>query len=133
ERWQAPKSWRLDYSPVALPNLDEAHLNENNGLGVPAGIWPVVAIPYLNGQKLHRYARLEHGAKVDWSGDGTFSADDSADINNITYDTFNCQRLLNLATNPGDMLKGWSDWTTIIYNFRNSVAFDSTIDECNGP
>ena len=132
-KWHAPKAWRLDYSPIALPTLVEQHLNENNGLGAPAGVWPIVTIPYMDNYFTRRQARLEPGAKVDWSGDGAFQSDIEGDINIVDFGYVDCSNDTDYTLSPRDTLRGYADWQHIAYNLRNSFYFDSVDVRCPQP
>jgi hypothetical protein len=132
-KWQAPGSWRLDYSRAGLPALNEAALHEPSGLMVPSGVFPVVTVPYTDAQKVVRQARLEPGAKVDWSGDGTIGTFVAADINLLTYGKVSCgDGAVDSTVSADQVLVGSSDWSRIKYNFRNSPAWQGVLARC-GP
>ncbi len=130
--WQYPESgysqhWRLDYSHLALPTLDEAHLNENNGLGAPAGMFAGVMVPFGGGDPpFITYASMQGGNAVDWDADGNSNnADTPVDIN----------YLFSSYQNPsaGEMLVGHADWPNLSYamfgqDFADGVHNSTTED-----
>jgi hypothetical protein len=112
--WQSPGSWRLDYSPIALPTLVESNLNETTGLNPPAGAYPIIPMPFTDSTGRTRFARLEPGVAVDWTGDGDSTRTAvSVDIN-LVGDT---------SKTPNDTLAGYADWSNLQYNFRNSPEY----------
>src|SRR6185436_1981656 len=131
-KWHAPKAWRLDYSRAALPRLIEDHLNENVGLGVPANVWPIVTIPYLDNGLQIRQARLEPGVKVDWSGDGAIQPDVTGDINILNFGQTDCAGIDDWHSSPNDTMNSHADWPVLQYNFRNSPAFLTAFNKCGG-
>ncbi len=132
-RWQAPNSWRLDYSPYELPLLDEEHLNESQGLGVPAGVWPkIVSVPYLNSQLKLSQAKFAPGEAVDWSGDSTINPGSNvmAHLRDVGYGLTHCDGTIDMTLSPPDALYGWADWSNLKYNFRDSPDWRNTGYRC---
>lgn len=124
--WQVPPpgsgvggGWRLDYSIARLPDLDESDLDESNGLGVPAGLWPIVAVPFTDGTPgIVDYARLEAGTPVDWDLDGLATSHSVAmDVNLLPSSS---------PPSPGEQLTGFNDWSNLVYDFRRSGSFTLT-------
>jgi hypothetical protein len=116
--WTAPGSWRLDYSRAQLPTLNENNLNENVGLGAPAGVWPAVNVAFTDSTGFPNYALLAPGAPVDWTGDrpnGPYLANRQADLNLIGENPG--------VTNAGQTLVGRDDWGTLVVNFRTSANY----------
>jgi hypothetical protein len=112
--WQSPGSWRLDYSPVALPTLVESNLSETTGLNPPPGAYPVIPMPFTDSAGRARLGRLAPGVAVDWTGDGDSTrAAVSVDINRVGDST----------RTPNDTLTGYADWSNLKYNFRNSAEY----------
>ncbi len=130
--WQIPTTgynahWRLDYSHLALPTLDEAHLNENNGLGAPAGMFIGVMVPFGGGDPpFITYASLQGGTAVDWNADGNSNnADTPVDINYMFPSYQN--------PSAGDVLTGHADWSNLSYamfgeDFADGVHNSTTED-----
>lgn len=111
--WQWPGTWRLDYSRWALPALNENNLNENAGLGAPAGVWPVTDMPFSDSTRFTWYAQLKPGAKADWTGDSNYLANRQVDIN-LLGDT---------TATPGQTLTSYQDWRNLVVNFRHSPEY----------
>ncbi|WP_214317863.1 DUF11 domain-containing protein [Nonomuraea sediminis] len=112
----------LDYSSAVrgtdLPRLDEAHLNENNGVrGTPN---PARNTVYgVNGKV--RVAPATNGA-LDWNEKNGIESDIPADINYIESikpaDKYGCA-----ATSPNQPLDGFDDWANLQYNPRLNGTF----------
>ena len=120
--WQSPGSWRLTYSPVALPTLVESSLNETIGLNPPVGAYPIAPMPFTDANGRPRLARLAPGVAVDWTGDGD-STKTSVNVDiNLVGDT---------AKTPNGTLTGYADWSNLQYNFRNSTEYINPVP--NGP
>jgi hypothetical protein len=123
--WQTPhnawktQSWQPNYSPVALPTMIEASLNETVGLNPPAGIYKYIPVPYTDSLLNIRYARLKPGAKADWNWNGTYGTSVNADIN----------RLGDTTRTPNETLTGYADWPNLQYNFRNSPDFKPWVSD----
>lgn len=133
-KWQAPNSWRLDFSRAQFSTLNETALDEYTGLGVPSGFTPIVTVPYNDASKRLRQARLESGAGVDWSGDGIITAATVvADINIPKYGRQGCDGTVNTTVTPGEILRGQTDWSNLKYNFRNSPAWNVVGTRCSPP
>ncbi len=110
-----PGTWRLGYSEAQLPDLNETHLDELNGLNPPAGVFPVVKIPYRSFDGSIGLALLKENTSVDWNGDGIVIGDspDTVDVNYL-YPASN-------VPSRGETLHGYADWSNLQYNFRNSI------------
>ncbi|GEB55440.1 DUF11 domain-containing protein [Streptomyces gardneri] len=114
----AAKRTALGTTPATV--LDEASLNENNGVhGTPAD--PARNTVYGIGGKL-RVAPATNGP-IDWNGtNGNTEANVPADINYISSigpaDQFGCS-----ATSPGQTHDGFDDWAHIQYNPRLNTTF----------
>jgi len=75
--------WRLDYSDETFSNLDQAHLDENMGIGASdahANHFIVIA-PYLDGTNLLRSMRVPEVGPVDWNGDTNLEMDVARNLN----------------------------------------------------
>ncbi|MET8452677.1 hypothetical protein [Streptomyces sp. NPDC005209] len=109
----AAKGTALGTTPTTL--LDEAHLNENNGVyGNPV---PDRNTVYGVGGKL-RVAPATNGP-IDWNGvNGDKEADAAADLNRITSIKPGCE-----LDSPDEKLHGYDDWAHIQYNPRLNVRF----------
>ena len=125
--WQSPNpafapSWRLDYSRVQLPTLNESALTETDGLGGAPGSLPSTHVLFRasNGRLL--FALTSGPESIDWSGDGMFSnmPDVAADLNRI---------LLSKPPSPGESLTGFNDWPSLVYNFKLSPSFSDGVHE----
>ncbi|GEM_PF-2008450 len=123
--WQFPKkdgslsglTWKLDYSPAALPTLLENSLNEAAGLGPQLVDYPdPIFVPFSGPGGVVRIGILYPTAAIDWDGNGDSSglATMPVDINNLGSPP---------SPSPGDTLEGFADWKNLKYNFRNSLDF----------
>ena len=117
--WQNPfkwtNNWRLDYSRVALPSLDESNLDESVGLAPPKKAYPVIAVPFRDSVGNLHWARLKPATTVDWTGDGdSTSTGVNVDINHLNP---------GFPASPEQKLIGYQDWSNLSYNFRNSPGF----------
>ncbi|MBI1808216.1 MAG: T9SS type A sorting domain-containing protein, partial [Ignavibacteria bacterium] len=124
--WQAPQfatqyggiGWTLNFSPAALPTLDENNLYEYLGLNPPPGVFPRMIVPYSRGN-LMRAGILSPGVAIDWDGNG-----DSSRISPVSVDlNFFNQADTSNKPSPGEFLVGHADWPNLVYNFRNSPTF----------
>jgi hypothetical protein len=116
--------WRLDYSGKAksgtdanhfLANLDEDHLNENDGaLDAAGGHYPdpITIVYYSNG--VARTASVAGG--IDWSGNGGSL---QGNISPTDLNTFPGLTGCNVAgSDPTTVLAGYNEWSHLGYNFR---------------
>jgi hypothetical protein len=115
--WQTPfkwtNNWRLNYSTTALPTLTETNLSEPVGLAPPVGAYLVFSVPFRDSVGNIHWARLKPATAVDWTGNGDSTrVGANVDINR-----------LNGPASPGQTLTGYVDWSSLIYNFRNSPGF----------
>jgi len=115
--WQTPGSRRLNYSPVALPTLNESSLDERVGLNPPRGAYPIISVPYTDLMRVIQQARLQPATSVDWTGNGPI---DSPSIPPVDI---NLVGELPAVTNPGQTLNGYADWPNLVFNFRDSPDF----------
>jgi hypothetical protein len=131
--WQLPQTseyygglgWALNYSPVALPTLNENNLKESIGLNPQPGDFPLVIVPYNSNANLKSTGLLYPGVAIDWDGNGdsTGNALVPVDINYVDEDPPN-------VPSPGDVLSGYADWPNLKYNFRGSSEFrDPTVSQ----
>jgi hypothetical protein len=129
--WQLPKNtayygglgWTLNYSPVALPPLDEKSLKDSIGLNPAPGDFPGVLVPFNGIGDVKRTGLLYPGVAIDWdsNGDSSGHAVVTIDVNYLDEDP------PNLPT-PGEVLYGYADWPNLKYNFRSSPDYrDPTI------
>ena len=120
--WQYPRdylrpgSWGLVYSPVALPALNKAHLNEAVGLNPQPGDYPVVIVPYSRSETEYGYATLAPGVAVNWDGEGDSSgyANSYVDIN-----------WFEGKQGDGTVLQGYADWPNLRYSVRTLFTLES--------
>ena len=112
----------MDFTSVArgtaLASLNESGgLNENAGIGGPSGRLTIYGV---NG---NRRTAQANAATFDWNEVGGLTNNATADINFIA--TF--QPASNLGgcstPSPSENLRGFDDWSNIVYNFRNSPLF----------
>jgi hypothetical protein len=130
-KWQAPGAWRLDYSHAPLAILTEQVLDEDAGLGAPAGAYPVITMPYTDSLHVLRQARLETGVGVDWNGNGSIETRFvGADVNVLGYGRIGCDNVVDLDLTPDDVLAPYSDWANLKYNFRKSESFPNPLPVC---
>lgn len=113
-----PAANRLDYSPTALPTLDESSLNEN--LGVQDGTDNTLLRCPGGAQ-----SQVPASGPVDWNCNGTLQASVSADINGAA----------------GTVLTGFNDWPQVVASLpfqttgdfqdgvHNQVVLDPELDE----
>ena len=124
--WQMPKaayagSWRLDYSRVALPDLDEALLFEQDGLAGAPGSLPGVAIPFRATDGMLSLGVSNGPEPMDWDNSGMFELLPTASDLNRFY--------LSDDPSPGELLTGHDDWANLVYNFRLSPSFGEGVHE----
>ncbi len=107
-------SRRLDYSRHELPELDETMLSEP--LGVQGNfddfvVWGINAFPFR---------RLEKAdLPIDWDNDGSATG-------NPTTANINLVPEINLCRSQAlESLKGHDDWNNLVFNFRDSLSFNS--------
>lgn len=104
----------LDYSRVQLPDLDEARLNENAGIGAE-----------VTGQMLFTvYSNAANATvlsagflPIDWNGNGNASdVNVQANINNFPE--------WGWESPANETLTGYNDWGNLVYNFRHLKNFE---------
>ncbi len=100
----------LDYSRQALPNMDESHLNEADGLGTLGGVLTLFSGTADGYDHLTPLA----GA-IDWNLNGTIEADIASDANFTGTN--------RKSASPGQLLRSFNDWDNLIYNFRGSPDY----------
>ncbi|MBZ0172627.1 MAG: hypothetical protein K8E66_09635 [Phycisphaerales bacterium] len=124
--WQVPSeayssSWRLDYSRVDLPDLDEFFLFEDAGLGGAAGALPGVTIPFRAGDDSFQLAVSNGPEPMDWDHSGSIDfLPVVADLNHHS---------LSDPPSPGEVLTGHDDWANLVSNFRLSPSFADGVHE----
>lgn len=106
----------LDYSRTELKPLNEAALNEMNGLGVGnvsagSGEWLFTG----HYDPVRNATVLSLLAPIDWDGDHYYNASVRANVNNCPDD--------NYHSNPDQLLTGYNDWENVILPFQNSKNF----------
>ncbi|TLY30809.1 MAG: T9SS type A sorting domain-containing protein [Ignavibacteria bacterium] len=124
--WQAPQfgqpygglGWTLNYSPVALPSLNENNLNESVGLNPQPGDFPTVIVPFNSTGNVTRVGILNPGTAIDWDGNGDSAGNALAPLD-LDYLNQNPPE----APSPGDVLVSYPDWPNLKYNFRGSSKF----------
>jgi hypothetical protein len=124
--WQVPlnlfgeSGWRLGYSEWRLPDLDEHNLIERDGLNPGNLRVPTATVPYQRASAPPSnigLAKLQaRNVPVDWDGNG----DSSGNANR--WMTLN-QVDFSIPGAPDHVLRGWNDWESLKYSFRNSVGF----------
>jgi hypothetical protein len=102
----------LDYSRAALPPLDENHLDENAGIGGPAGQLTVYGPPPIKAASAN--------GPINWDRDDppVLESDVSVNINNLGYPDCEWPTL--------DAYTGYNDWANLLYNFRGSAGYLSS-------
>jgi hypothetical protein len=124
--WQTPhaayaSSWRLDYSRVDLPDLDEGLLFEDAGLGGAPGDLPDVLIPFRATDGTLQLRVSDGNEPMDW--------DNSLDIELLpTMADLNHHTTTDPGS-PGEILTGHDDWANLVYNFRLSPSFADGVHE----
>jgi hypothetical protein len=128
----------LDYSWVELPTLDEANLNEAAGIGVP--VQTVFFVDTDGDGYNDGFRRVSVGVlPIDWNRDGdTDDTGVSTDLNSLVwgFDAHGNPKWVCDSWDRGlQRLKGYDDWSNLIYNFRFSRGFahgehpDVAVDE----
>ena len=97
----------MEYSPDALPPLNENGLSEPAGISGPAGRFTLFGVA---GGNIRRTAA---NAPIDWSDDGDTT--DTGVASNINFLSGVCS-----GEGVNANLTGFLDWTHILYNPRNS-------------
>ncbi|MFK7844872.1 MAG: NosD domain-containing protein [Rhodothermales bacterium] len=107
----------LNYSSKALPELDEARLNENNGLSGKMEEYLLFNTSGTAGMKgqILRYTR-GNASSIDWNDDNAFMEMQAADIDYIPDAGCEWQPALK-------KLKSHDDWSNLVYNFRATNGF----------
>jgi len=103
----------LDYSRTALPDLDEAHLNE------PAGIGAEVTGQMLFTVYSNATNQTVLGAgflPIDWNGNGN-ATDPNVVANINNFPQWDSESPVN------ETLHGYDDWKNLDYNFRDVDTF----------
>ena len=130
--WQLPASgysqhWRLDYSHMVLPALEEANLNEPAGLGAPAEMFAGVQVPFGGSNPpIITYASMQSGIPVDWDGDGDSTA-------TVTAMDINFMSASYQIPSAGETLVGHNDWSNLKFSmfgsdFADGVHSNTTLD-----
>jgi len=107
KRWR--ESWRLDYSREPLPDLDESHLNEPDGIGGDPNVWVPIG-PNLGG--FCRVVRM--AGSVNWN---VFGPPDELNVEadvNFLKRGLPC-RAGGTYSSPGENLVGHDDWGELSY------------------
>jgi len=106
----------LDFSRTELNTLNEAALNEMDGVGVDylsagSGGW------LFTGYKdpIQNKSVLSLLRPIDWDGDNFYNTSVRANVNNCTDSEY--------KSKPDQMLDGNNDWENIILPFQNSSNF----------
>lgn len=130
--WRTPGSWRLDYSRVALPTLNEADLDEQAGLVGNSELEemlfppPGFNVPYNlsppGDPPDGKTARLAFGVGVDWNRSTVIEPHDP----NFPV-TFDLNRLLAIDPEWISMLSGQDDWSHLVYSVRSSPYFANSV------
>ena len=109
----------LDYSRLRLRDLDEAHLNENKGIGAEVtGQMLFTIFSNATNQTVLAAGFLP----IDWNGNGNATDGNvAANINN--FPGWDAESAAN------EILTGYDDWKNLIYNFRN---LDNFADNAHG-
>jgi hypothetical protein len=109
----------LDYSPQALPDLDETSLDEWLGIQGPPDRFVVYGLDDT-GLLPSQLPRADQ--PVDWNGLGIDSEPVSADINFISV--WLAGQLVEVCpASAGESLSGFDDWSNLIYDFRPFPSF----------
>ncbi len=103
----------LDYSRGVLADLDENGLNENQGLVCPSTICSGPRNIFFKGNGRLLRARTSD-PRIDWNDNSVFESTlVGSDINDFGGDE------------PGrTVLRGFDDWSHLIFDFRNSPAYN---------
>jgi hypothetical protein len=106
----------LDFSRIELDPLNEAALNEMDGVGVDyvsagSGGW------LFTGHKdpTQNKSILSLLRPIDWDGDQHYNASVRANVNNCTD--------WDYSSKPNELLNGYNDWENIILPFQSSSNF----------
>ena len=116
DAWNAYcRSWKLDYSRRAFPDLDEAALSEPNGIGGDAGNVTLAGphnLPWID-------RLVSETGPINWNRD--------ADSNDP-----NVQRDINWRNagdpaSPRDVLRGYEDWSNLRYQLGGHPNFQDGV------
>jgi probable HAF family extracellular repeat protein len=117
----------LDYSRQVLDTLDETKLNESVGVNGPAG----VLVEYGDDAGNNHIGPAN--GPINWNGDT--NADGSARIgdagNPVASDVDYSPAIGGTSKNPspGEKLKGFDDWSNLIYGFRNLPTYKDGVHD----
>jgi len=115
-QWQFPKTgyvgWDLVYSTETFPDLNEANLNETNGIGGHA-----LHMLRVGGPKGLQY--VSESGPVDWNGVDSNGDGDKIDPGIINADINNVVG----KPSPGQTLRGYEDWSHLQYLPTGSVGW----------
>lgn len=122
-----PPASSLDYARAALPDageLVETDLDETSGLqdgalqtwyGPPANINGIDENG--DGDFTDDWNLGQGTGTVDWNANGAIEGSVAADINDL--------EISSCGTTPGETLRSLDDWSSLVYNFRDSAFYPS--------
>ena len=112
----------LDYSPQTLLTLNENHLNENLGIGLPLSSTLQTAFSYIDYSKgiCYRAFHVPAGGSIHWNFplNSILESNVAADINSVGVNSAN-----QCIVNGFGILSGFNDWANILYDFRGTSNF----------
>ncbi|MHC4976443.1 MAG: hypothetical protein ACYTF7_07535 [Planctomycetota bacterium] len=112
--------WKMDYSRDVLNSLNEASLNEANGLGA-SGSHYTGRITYWNNSPVTDPAGIIQTAQalvldssIDWNANNSPDAGVRADVNHLNS---------NWSDSPDQILEGHDDWSNLWYRLSGAASF----------
>ena len=104
----------LDYSRKRLPDLNEANLDENAGVG--AEVTTQAPLTIFSSKWGNDFAISSAFLPIDWNQNGKATDTNvSANINDFP--------IWGYPSPPGEILTGYDDWSSLVYNFRDLDNF----------
>lgn len=120
----------LDYSRFKLPDLDKAALQEANGIGCatpgacPANPRVTWGPPRSNGSIDGRALDEDASGAIDWNLSGAATDTNvTRALNNLGFSGCN---------GAGSVLKGFDDWSNLLFNFRLTTDYADGIHGSSG-
>jgi hypothetical protein len=111
---------RLDYSRKALLTLDKSHLDETVGIGGSAGDKTAYGPPFLKQGYSTVHTSVDASGAIDWDGFGL--------SNDVSVPALN-QFPQGLCSAAGTVLKGFDDWSNLLYEFRTTIDFADSVHQ----
>lgn len=119
--WTLPRvhnagRWSLDYSSGLLNGLDESVLDETAGLGGVLSQVSFMGPPPMS--------IIPAFGAVDWDQNGVLGGTSARDVNRLNS---------GLPATPGEMYADHDDWSSLVFNFRDSSDFATGVHIQDAP